>query len=86
MVVEGESVRAFVELAAPGVTRARAWAKKADGTPVLEASASLGPDHGTSLLEQRLAQLRRPEKLVILADLRVGMTGAQDEIVRMDSD
>ncbi|HEV2611845.1 MAG TPA: hypothetical protein VGU61_16380 [Noviherbaspirillum sp.] len=86
MVVEGESVRAFVELPAPGATRARAWAEKADGTPVLEASASLGPDHGTTLLEQRMAQLRPPEKLVILSDLHVGMTGAQDELVRMDAD
>jgi hypothetical protein len=86
MVVEGESVRAFVELPAPGATRTRAWAEKADGTPVLEASASLGPDHGTTLLEQRMAQLRPPEKLVILSDLHVGMTGAQDEPVRMDAD
>jgi hypothetical protein len=82
----GESVRAFVELAAPGATRARAWAEKTDGTPVLEASATLGPDHGTSLLEQRLAELRSPTKLVILAELHVGMTGAQDEMVRMDPD
>jgi hypothetical protein len=86
MVVEGESVRAFVELPAPGATRARAWAEKADGTPVLEASASLGPDHGATLLEQRMAQLRPPERLVILEDLRVGMTGAQDEPVRMDAE
>jgi hypothetical protein len=86
MVVEGESVRAFVELPAPGATRARAWAEKADGTPVLEASASLGPDHGATLLEQRLAQLRPPEKLVILSDLQVGMHGAEDEPVRMDPD
>ena len=86
MVVEGESVRAFVEMPAPGATRARAWAEKADGTPVLEASASLGPDHGATLLDQRMAQLRPPEKLVILSDLRLGMTGAEDEPVRMDPD
>lgn len=86
MVVEGESVRAFVELPAPGATRARAWAEKADGTPVLEASASLGPDHGTSLLEQRMGQLRPPERLVILSDLHVGMKGAEDEPVRMDAE
>lgn len=84
MVVEGEEVRAFVALPKPGATRTEAWAQKADGTPVLEASASLGPDHGETLLEQRLAKLRPPEKLVILADLRVGMKGAQDERVRMD--
>lgn len=86
MVVEGEEVRAFVELPRPGVTAARAWAQKADGTAVLEASATLGPDHGTTLLEQRMAQLRLPGRLLILADLEVGMKGAQDELVRMDPD
>lgn len=86
MVVEGEQVRAFVELPKAGTHRTLAWAQKADGTPVLEASASLGPEHGVTLLEQRLAQLRPPEKLVILADLHVGMKGAEDEIVRMDPD
>lgn len=86
MVVEGESVRAFVEVPAGGARAARAWAQKADGTPVLEAGVSLGPDHGATLLEQRMAQLRPPDKLVILADLRVGMRGAEDEIVRMDPD
>jgi hypothetical protein len=86
MVVEGEEVRAFVALPPSGATRTNAWAQKADGTAVLEASASIGPDHGATLLEQRLAQLRPPEKLVILADLRVGMTGAEDERVRIDPD
>jgi hypothetical protein len=86
MVVEGEEVRAFVALPAPGATRTEAWAQKADGTAVLEASASVGPDHGTTLLEQRLAKLRPAGKLLILADLRVGMTGAEDERVRMDAD
>lgn len=86
MVVEGESVRAFVELVEPGATRARAWAEKADGTPVLEASATLGPDHGKSLLDERMAALRPPEKLVILSDLHVGLKGAADEPVRMDPD
>lgn len=86
MVVEGEQVRAFVERPAPGAKRVRCWAEKADGTPVLEASASLGPDHGDTLLDQRMAKLRAPEKLVILADLHVGMTGKQDEPVRMDAE
>ena len=86
MVVEGEEVRAFAALTAAGATRTRAWAQKADGTLVLEASASVGPDHGPSLLDERRAQLRAPGKLVILADLRVGMTGAADERVRMDAD
>ena len=86
MVVEGEEVRAFVEIPPPGVPRTRVWAEKADGTPVLEASASLGPGHGETLLEGRLAKLRPPETLLILADLAVGMKGAVDEIVRMDAD
>jgi hypothetical protein len=86
MVVEGEAVRAFAEIPPAGATRTKVWATKEDGTPVLEASASIGPDHGTTLLEERLAALRSPGKLVILANLKVGMTGAEEEIVRMDPD
>ena len=86
MVVEGEEVRAFVALPPAGATRTEAWALKADGLPVLEASASLGAEASPTLLEQRLAKLRPPGELVILADLRVGMTGAEDEHVRMDPD
>jgi len=86
MVVEGEAVRAFAEIPAPGATRTRAWAEKADGTQVLDASASIGPDHGETLLEARLKTLSPPDVAVILADLRVGMAGAADEMVRMDAD
>ncbi len=86
MVVEGEEVRAFAELPRDGATRTRVWAEKADGTPVLEASASLGPQGAPSLLDERMAKLRAPETLVILADLHVGLRGAVDERVRMDMD
>jgi hypothetical protein len=86
MVVEGEEVRAFAEIPPEGATSTRVWAEKADGTPVLEASASIGPEHPPTLLEQRLAKLRAPERLVILADLHVGLRGAADERVRMDMD
>ncbi len=86
MVVEGEATRAFAEVPPPGATRTRVWAEKEDGTPVLEASASIGPDHGTTLLDERMAKLRPPEKLLILEDLSLGMTGATDELVRMDAD
>lgn len=86
MVVEGEEVRAFADMPAPGARRTLVRAEKADGTPVLEASASLGPDHGETLLEARLKQLRPPSRLVILADLKVGMAGAEEERVRMDPD
>jgi hypothetical protein len=86
MVVEGEETRAFVEVPQAGATSTKAWAEKADGTPVLEASASLGLDRGQTLLDKRMAALRPPGKLVILADLKVGMKGAADERVRMDPD
>jgi hypothetical protein len=86
MVVEGEEVRAFAEIPAEGAKTTRVWAEKADGTPVLEASASIGPDAGPTLLEQRMAGLRPPGKLLILEDLHVGMAGAADERVRMDAD
>lgn len=86
MVVEGEETRAFAELPAPGAARTRVWVEKADGTPVQEASASVGPDHGETLLEARMKKLSPPEKLVILADLKVGMKGSEDELVRMDPD
>ena len=86
MVVEGEEVRAFAEVPAEGATMTRVWAEKADGTPVLEASASLGPDAGPTLLDQRLAALRQPGPLLILDGLKVGMKGAAREHVRMDAD
>lgn len=86
MVVEGEEVRAFVERPQNGETRLRAWAEKADGTPVLEASVSLGPDHGETLLEARRAKLTPPGPLVVLGDVTVGMKGAKDEHVRMAAD
>jgi hypothetical protein len=81
MVVEGEETRAFVELPKDGAKRARAWAEKADGTPILEASASLGD--GPTLLGERMASLRPPGPLVILEDMKRGMKGAEDERVRM---
>ena len=86
MVIEGEEVKAFAEVPLEGGTSTRVWAEKADGTPVLEASASIGPHHGQTLLEKRMARLSPPGPLVILADLRVGMKGAEDEIVTMRAD
>lgn len=86
MCVEGDEVRAFVEVPAAGATRTRAWAQRADGTPVLEASCTLGPDHGPTMLEERMAQLRAPGKLVVLRDMKVGLMGVEEERVRMDPD
>lgn len=84
MVVEGEQTRAFVEWPSESGDTTRAWVEKEDGTPVQEASASV--DAGETLLEKRLKSLRPAGKLVILEDIEVGMTGKQDEVVRMDPD
>lgn len=86
MVFEGEKVRAEIDRPAPGATRTLARAFKEDGTPVLEASATLGPDHGETLLDARMKALRPPGDLVILSGMKVGMTGAADERVRMGAD
>lgn len=86
MVFEGERVWAEVDRPAPGATRTTCRAFKEDGTPVLEASASIGPDHGETLLEARMAKLRPHGDLVILEDLHVGMTGQGDEVVSMGPD
>lgn len=85
MVIEGEQVKAFVEVPVEGATTTRCWAEKADGTPVLEASASIGGTEET-LLDKRLARLRPYERLIILEDLKLGMTGAAAELVCMNPD
>jgi len=86
MVVEGEEVRAFVELPEAGATISRIWAEKRDGTPVLTGTAAIGPHHGESELDRRRAKLRPHEQLVILSDLKVGMKGKEAEQVIMDFD
>lgn len=90
MVVEGEQVRAFVQPPAPGARFTRLWAEKADGTPVLTGTASVGaPAAGDPPTEiaQRIAKLRPATGLVINRDLRVGQRGAGNpEPVRMGFD
>ena len=86
MVFEGEKVRAEIDRPEEGATRTLARAFKEDGTQVLEASATLGPDHGETLLEARLQKLRPPGDLVILANMKVGLAGAEEERVRMGPD
>lgn len=84
MVIEGEETQAFVEWPEPGAKITKAWCIKGDGTPVHEASASVGP--GETLLEKRLSELRPPGKLVIMQDLKVGMKIEEDKPIRMDAD
>lgn len=86
MVFEGEKVRAEIDRPEPGSDSTMARAFKEDGLQVLEASATLGPDHGETLLEARMKKLRPAGELVILSDMKVGMTGATEERVRMGPD
>jgi len=83
MVVEGEATRAFAEIPERAALATRVWVEKADGAAVLEASASI--DASESLLTKRMKALRAPEKLVILANLKVGQTSGEEH-VRMDAD
>jgi hypothetical protein len=71
MVVEGEQVQA--SLTTTGLSSARVEAHKADGTPVLTGTASVGPDHPTTELEVRLASQGNPGDLFIVDQLAVGM-------------
>ncbi|QCB45896.1 hypothetical protein [Hydrogenophaga sp. PAMC20947] len=84
MVVEGESVRAFVQPPADGQRVAQIWAEKRDGTPVLKGTASVGnvPD-GEHEIPKRIAKLRPSTGLVINHDLKVGQRGAQAETITM---
>lgn len=83
MVFEGEAVRVFAEQKSD--TYAHCWAEKEDGTPVLDASATMGAAD-QPLLEARMEKLRPAGELVILSDMSVGLKGRPDELVRMDPD
>lgn len=85
MVIDGEKVKAFVEVPAAGATITKCWAEKEDGTPVLQATASLGKSDET-ILEMRMAKLRPITKLVILEDLELGWTSPEVELVTMAPD
>ena len=86
MVVEGEEVRASVELPQNGAKLVRIAAHKADGSDVLEGTASIGPEFPESELDARMKRLTPPQKLVILRDLKVGDRPAKPEAVQMGFD
>lgn len=69
MVVEGEEVRAVLH------SSGRIEAHKADGTPVLIGTASVGPDHAETELDGRRAAQSDPGELFIVDRLEVGMLG-----------
>lgn len=86
MVVEGEQVQATLTTTAPGAGSATIEAHKADGTPVLAGTASVGPEHGPSALSERLAGFGDPGDLFIVDRLHVGMRSDGAEIVSVDRD
>jgi hypothetical protein len=86
MVVEGEQVRASMTIGGDGETdgnSARIDASKADGTPVLRGTASIGPDHRMTELEQRRALQADPGELFIVDRLEVGMRADEGDVVSM---
>lgn len=86
MVVEGEEVQA--RLIPTGPTSATIEARKRDGTPVLTGTASVGPNHPPSELDQRLARLndRETGDLFIIDQLSVGMKSSNGDVVTMRRD
>ena len=83
MVVEGEQVQASMTTTGP--TTARIEAHKPDGSEVLAGTTSLGPDHGATELETRLAKQGDPGELFIVDQLEVGMR-LDDGVVSMSRD
>lgn len=87
MVVEGEEVRAA--LTPTTATGATIGAEKADGTPVLMGTASVGADDVTDLDERRKRGLGDPGTLHIIDQLSIGMDtrrNGEDSIVTVDFD
>ena len=66
-----------------GLRAARIEAHKADGTPVLSATASIGPDHPATELDARRGAQGVPGELFIIDQLHVGMRGDDGEVGSM---
>ena len=84
MVVEGEQVRAALQPL--NATSAKVSASKADGTPVLEGSASVGSGDASELDGRRQRALGDPGDLYIVDQLEIGMTRSNGEPVTMGFD
>lgn len=85
MVVEGEEVQATLTTR-PGARLAAAGAAKADGTPVLTGTASIGRDgDGTELSRRLAAQPAEPGPLHIIDRVEVGMK-EESIVVSVDHD
>jgi len=82
VVVEGEEVQAFVELPAADARITKLWAVKKNGDMVLEGTASLGPEHPLTRLDELMASRPTPEKLVLLEGVKIGdRSPSRDEVV-----
>ena len=86
VVTEGEEVQAFVEIPEDGASITRIWATKKTGEPVMEGTASIGPEHPETELERLLGSRDTPEKLVILENVKIGSKAESAEIVHMNFD
>ncbi len=73
MVVEGEEVQASLTTTPTSPTEARMEAHKADGTPVMTGTATVGLTEPTELDERRLRGSGDPGELFIVDQLYVGM-------------
>jgi hypothetical protein len=79
MVVEGEQVQATLTTTADEAGTIEAH--KADGTPVLAGTASVGPHHPPSALTRRLGGLGDPGELHIVDQLVVGARSERPDVV-----
>ncbi len=84
MVVEGEDVQASLTTTDPD--SAVVEAHKADGTPVLTGTASVGPDHPETELDVRRSRQGDPGELFVVDRLEVGMQGEEGHVVSMGHD
>ncbi|MFK8050943.1 MAG: hypothetical protein AB8B81_21125 [Halioglobus sp.] len=86
MVIEGDEVQAFVRKPAPGGNITQIWALKKTGEPVLEGTASIGPDHPPSKLDEILGSRPTPEKLVVMEHVKIGDKSSDSDPVTMGYD
>ena len=83
VVIEGESVIAFVQRPTKHKNITRIWAVKDSGELVLEGTASLGPKHPITELDRLLKSRSTPEKLVILENVKIGDRSSKSDRVKM---
>ena len=81
MVVEGEEVQA--SMITTGPCSARCEALKTDGSTVLVGTASVGPDHPPTELDERRGRLGDPGELFVIDRLEVGMSHDDERPVSM---